>query len=86
MKKSFFRSLMLIALLSIGTHVFAHDFEVGGIYYNIISSSDKTVAVTYKGYSFDSYDNEYFGSVMIPENVTYDSTIYSVTTIGKKAF
>ena len=39
----------------------AHDFEVGGIYYNILSEKDKTVAVT---------SNEYSGSVVIPETVT----------------
>ena len=64
----------------------AHDFEVDGIYYNITSSSNKTVEVTYRGTSFDQYSNEYTGSVVIPSSVTYNGTTYSVTTIGSEAF
>ena len=63
----------------------AHDFEVDGIYYNIISSTDKTVAVTYRGSSYDYYD-EYIGYVTIPSVVTYNGTTYSVTSIGEYAF
>ena len=66
--------------------VFAHDFEVDGIYYNITDATNKTVAVTYPGSSFTSVDNEYTGSVVIPENVNYYSTTYSVTSIGIYAF
>lgn len=68
------------------TAVSAHDFEVDGIYYNITSSSDLTVAVTYKGGDYDSYSNEYSGEVVIPEKVTYDSKEYSVTCIESYAF
>lgn len=65
---------------------FAHDFEIDGIYYNITSSTDKTVEVTCKGSTYDSYSNEYFGVVTIPELVTYDGNTYSVTSIGYAAF
>ena len=75
----FFSALLCIA-------VSAHDFEVDGIYYYIISSSDLTVSVTYQGSNYDSYSNEYTGSVVIPEKVTYDSKEYSVTSIGYEAF
>ena len=68
------------------TAVSAYDFEVDGIYYNITSSSDLTVSVTYRGRYSDSYLNEYSGSVVIPEKVTYDSKEYSVTSIGSSAF
>jgi len=64
----------------------AHDFEVDGIYYNINSSEKLTVEVTYKGSSYDSYSNEYSGSVVIPESVTYASKTYAVTSIGNYAF
>ena len=66
--------------------VSAHDFEVDGIYYDIISSTDKTVAVTYQGNSSSSYSNEYYGEVKIPESVTYSGDTYSVTSIGNYAF
>ena len=51
----------------------AHDFEVGGIYYDITSSTDLAVAVTYKGSSYISYSNVYSGAVTIPSTVTYNS-------------
>ena len=66
--------------------VSAEDFEVDGIYYNITSSTDKTVAVTYRGNSFTSYSNEYSGEVKIPESVTYNGNTYSVTSIDDGAF
>ena len=66
--------------------VTAHNFEVDGIYYNITSQADKTVAVTYRGDSYDSYSNEYSGEVKIPESVTYSGDTYSVTSIGYSAF
>ena len=65
--------------------VSAEDFEVDGIYYNITSSTDKTVAVTYRGDYYYS-DDEYFGEVTIPESVTYSGNTYSVTSIGDCAF
>ena len=85
MKK--FRTLLtsLIVLLCALT-TSAHDFEVDGIYYNITSSSKLTVSVTYQGSSYNEYSDEYSGSVVIPEKVTYDSKEYSVTSIGISAF
>ena len=76
----------MTALLS-----FAHDFEVKNvdgktIYYNITSSSDLTVAVTYQGTFYSEYIDEYTGSVTIPEKVTYNGKPYSVTSIGGSAF
>ena len=66
---------------------FAHDFEAGGIYYNITSSTAPyTVAVTYQGTSYSEYSNEYTGSVTIPDKVTYNGKTYSVTSIGTYAF
>ena len=68
------------------TAVSAHDFVVDGIYYYITSSGDLTVSVTYQGNSYYEYYNEYSGSVVIPEKVTYNSKEYSVTSIGYSAF
>ena len=76
--KHLFTALLLLCT----TVATAHDFEVDGIYYDITYAPTKTVAVTYRG-SYDfSYSNEYTGSVVIPESVTYDGTTYSVTSIG----
>ena len=80
------KTLLTALLLLCSTIASAHDFEVNGIYYNILSSTDKTVAVTYKGSDYYSYSDEYSGAVTIPASVTYNGTTYSVTTIGSGAF
>ena len=80
MKKLFTLFMALLAT----THLWAHDFEVDGIYYNYLDGNN--VAVTYKGSSYDAYNNEYSGEVTIPETVTYNGTTYSVTSIGNYAF
>ena len=80
------KSLVLAAIgLLCGISVSAEDFEVDGIYYNIMSDSDKTVEVTWKGLNYSSED-EYSGSVIIPETVTYSGITYNVTSIGYNAF
>ena len=80
--KALFTALLLLCC----TVVSAYDFQVNGIYYNILSNKNKTVEVTYRGENWYSISNEYSGDVTIPENVTYDGTSYSVTTIGDYAF
>ena len=84
--KQFKHFLLTVTMLLCSTFIFAHDFEVDGIYYIVTSSADKTVRVTYRGPYYDSYSNEYYGSVTIPESVTYNGTTYSVTSIGYDAF
>ena len=76
----------LLALVLCNTPLFAEDFAVDGIYYNITSDTDKSVAVTYRGSNNNSYSNEYSGAVTIPESVTYSGSTYSVTSIGDAAF
>ena len=75
-----------MALLSCGITMNAHDFEVDGIYYKILSEMDLTVLVTYKGYETFEYSNEYAGKVVIPESVTYDGNTYTTAGIGDFAF
>ncbi len=80
-------SFLLTVLMSMVAGVAsAHDFEVDGIYYSITSSTDLTVAVSYRGSAYYSYSNEYKGSVSIPESVSYSGKTYSVTSIGDRAF
>ena len=80
MNKTLFSLLMLFV---VSTAV-AHDIEVDGIFYNILSQDDKTVAVTY--YGTDNESAQYSGHVTIPQIVTYNGTTYSVTSIGTYAF
>lgn len=73
-------ALMALLCCSIAS---AKDFEVDGIYYNILSIWDKTVEVTYRRYDFQQ---EYSGSVVIPSSVIDNGKTYSVTSIGAWAF
>ena len=77
--------LTTIAMLWCSVIANAHDFEVDGIFYDILSYTDLTVEVTYKGQSASSY-KEYSGVVTIPSTVTYGGKTYSVTSIGDYAF
>ncbi|MCI7429851.1 MAG: leucine-rich repeat domain-containing protein [Bacteroidales bacterium] len=83
MKPKFF-TLFTALTLSAGA-LFASNTAVGGIYYNF-DDANLTAAVTYRGSSYDEYDDEYTGDVVIPATVTYDGKTYSVTSIGYYAF
>ena len=73
------KHLFTALLLLCATAATAYDFYVGGIHYNITSSTDKTVAVTY-GYADYSNANYCHGNVVIPESVTYNGITYRVTS------
>ncbi len=75
-----------LLLLVVNVAANAYDFKVDGIYYNILSPSSKTCAVTYLSYNSSSNSTAYIGDMTIPENVTYNGTTYSVTSIGSYAF
>ena len=76
---------LLLALVAT-TALWAADFVVGGIYYNILADKTNEVEVTYRGGWSSEYNDEYTGSVTIPDTVTYNGTTYSVTSIGDYAF
>ena len=80
MRKLF--SLFMVLLAT--TSLWAEDFSVGGIYYNYLDGNN--VEVTYRGSMYNSYSNEYSGSVEIPATVYVYGTTYNVTSIGKDAF
>ena len=80
MKRLYQLSILLALLPATAT---AHDFLVDGIYYLI---NGNEAIVTYKGTYDTQYNNEYTGDVTIPETVTYNGTIYSVTSIASRAF
>ncbi len=76
------RLCMTALLLFVASMASAHDFSSGGIYYNILSSSDRTCEVT----SNDGRAGSYSGSISIPETVTYSGKTYTVKGIGDYAF
>ena len=87
--KNIFLKIRLVVLTNlIFLSVSAHDFEVGGIYYNVTSFENLEVEVTsYCDYQDDEYDeHKYSGDIVIPETVTYKNRKLSVTSIGSGAF
>lgn len=63
------KNLLIVALCSIATNLFAYDFEANGIYYNIKSSKDFTAEVT------ENEDIAYEGDVVIPDEPNFRNTI-----------
>ena len=84
MKKFFLKSLLTIACLLCSISIYAQEFEVDGIYYNI--KSEDEVEVTHPPYNESAERYRYFGSIEIPEKVTYSNITYNVTSIGFFAF
>ena len=76
--------LATITVLLYSLTASAHDFEVDGVFYNVIS--DKDVEVTYQGDFSINNSNKYRGTIVIPSTVTYSSKVYNVTMIGSHAF
>ena len=75
MKKIFTLFFALVATSAL----WAYDFQVDGIYYNILTDKTNEVEVTYGS-------SKYTGSVAIPTTVAHNGTTYSVTSIGRQAF
>ena len=63
-----------------------HDFEVDGIYYNIVSATDLTCEVTFKGDTYDEYSDEYVGAVVVPTTITYKNKTFAVSGVDENAF
>ena len=76
---------LLLTLLCLSLSARAHDAEVDGIFYNL-DADNKTATVTFQGDNYDSYNNEYYGDVVIPKTVTYNGITYSVTSLGEWCF
>lgn len=79
MKKKIFKSLLAIICLLCSTSVSAYDFEVDGIYYDVVVLSDLTCKVV-------SGDQKYEGDIVIPSTVVYSNRTFSVVEIGNSAF
>ena len=77
-----FKTALFVLALLLPSVALAYDFEVDGIYYNIIGNE---ASVTYQGEDY-YYDNNYSGEIVIPETVTYDGVTYPVTAIGDYVF
>ena len=75
MKKIMILGVFLLSILSVS----AYDFEVEGVYYNILSTGELTCEVT-------SGAEKYVGDIKIPTVVNYKNRELSVVSIGWSAF
>jgi len=69
--------IAILASLEVTTALWAVDFEVNGIAYNILGNDSVEVI---------SKNPKYIGDISIPSTIEYNSSIYRVTNIGYQAF
>ena len=79
MRKRITKILLAAVALCSAVTASAYDFVSDGMYYNILSTTGKTVEVTWG-------DDMYEGDIAIPSTVQNEDITYSVTTIGEEAF
>lgn len=72
--------LFLIGLCTVGLQAQAYDFEVGGIYYQVLSAEAPLTVEVVAG------DTPYAGEVSIPASVVHEGNTYAVEAIGDEAF
>ena len=75
--------LILAGFLS-GLNAVAFDFEYEGLYYKILSTEEKTVEVTRP--TDDNSDLGYTGEIVIPEYAKFGDEVYTVISVGERAF
>ena len=80
MKKNIFSTFAISILLCLPSFASAQNFEVGGIAYNVLSTSENTVEVTSK------LNSTYHGNIKIPDTVVYNGVTYDVVALGERAF
>lgn len=77
----------LATALLVSAQAMAYDFEVDGIYYNVVSMDDMTAEVTWHTESGSEYSQSlYTGDVVIPASVTFKGRTFEVIGIGDRAF
>ena len=91
MKTTFLQPLRTVALLALlwvlpQSHTSAQEFEVDGIWYSVLSEN-KVKSIPTPGYE-NLWETPCYGgdTIQIPETVTYEDVVYTVTTIGRGTF
>ena len=80
MKNSFFNFLFAMVCLLYSANASAHDFEVNGIYYNVVSLNELLCEVARE-------DNKHYeGDIVIPATVTYSNRTFTVVGISSNTF
>lgn len=83
MKSFIFKLLLFFLSAFVCTQSKAYDFEVDGIYYNVISAQEKTCEVVYENSNINLNRT---GKISVPSSVTFRDEDLSVTRIGYRAF
>ncbi|MBR3883604.1 MAG: leucine-rich repeat domain-containing protein [Bacteroidaceae bacterium] len=78
--------LIVILLFGCNTKTNIEEFEIDGIFYKVISSSEKTVAITNYGGTSNMLYGGYSGSIFINQSINYDGTTYKIISIDESAF
>lgn len=78
--------LTIVMTLTMGFPILAHDFVVDGIYYNVIDEDNKKVEVTGTSSSITTNPSMYSGNIIIPNKVEHREIVYTITSIGPRAF
>lgn len=79
----------LVATLSViifSVAVNAQNFWKDKLYYRVLSSTEKTLEVTYTGNSSSSDPARYTGDIVIPSGFYHNGDFYKVVSIGAEAF
>ena len=81
MKKKVFKSLFAAASLLCSIPVSAYDFEVDGVYYDIVSMNGFTCKVVK-----ESSKSLYKGNIVIPSTISFNNKTLTVIEIADKVF
>ena len=73
------KSALTLILSMLSVSVSAYDFEIDGLYYNVLSIDTLTVEVT-------SGENKYSGNIVVPSQINFKDRIFKVIRIGDHAF
>lgn len=84
MKKNVSKLLFAIVCLLSSTSMSAYDFEVDGIYYDVVSMSDLTCKVVNANGDWNT--STYTGNITIPATFKLGGTIWTVIEIADQAF
>ena len=76
----YYKAILFIVCVLLSFPIYAYDFKVGGLCYNILSESNKTVELTW-----EAIQTPYTGNVVVPSQVSFNGITYDVVEIGEWA-
>lgn len=82
MKTKLQKLLIAIAGLLVCNWAYAFEFEVDGYFFNIESSSNRTVSIVKGPYNFGIVG----GKAILPSTIVYNNIEYTVVAINDEAF